>query len=53
MLEEDGVEFEEEVEPEDIFPDDHDQDVEPTAVLPVVEPDEDTDEHEPETGPHH
>ena len=36
---------EEDVEPEDIFPEDDDPDVEATAVLPVVEPAHD----EPET----
>lgn len=33
-----------EVEPEDIFPDEPDPDVEPTAVLPVVEPADDVPE---------
>ncbi|HEY1515826.1 MAG TPA: DivIVA domain-containing protein [Solirubrobacteraceae bacterium] len=48
-LEDEDVEREDEgVEPEDIFPDD----AEPTAVLPVVERDEDTDEHGPETELH-
>ena len=44
--EEEGEEFdadEEDVEPEDIFPDEPDPHVEPTAVLPVVEPSEDGD----------
>jgi hypothetical protein len=52
-LQEDDIEFEEDVEPEDIFPEGDDSDVEPTAVLPVVEPHEDEleDEPEPETGP--
>jgi cell division septum initiation protein DivIVA len=33
-----------EVEPDDIFPDEPDPDVEPTAVLPVVEPGDDEDD---------
>ena len=36
-----GAEPAEEVEPEDILPDEPDPDVEPTAVLPVVEPADD------------
>jgi hypothetical protein len=36
-----GAERAEEVEPEDIFPDEPDPDVEPTAILPVVEPADD------------
>jgi cell division septum initiation protein DivIVA len=49
----DEVSLEEEVAPEDIFPENDDSDIEPTAVLPVVEPDEDRPEDEPEheTGP--
>jgi DivIVA domain-containing protein len=43
----------EDAAPEDIFPEEHDQYVEPTAVLPVVEPADDEPEREPEPGPEH
>jgi cell division septum initiation protein DivIVA len=56
--EDDAVASEDDVEPEDIFPEEPDPHVEPTAVLPVVEPesavpereDEPEDGHEPEPG---
>jgi DivIVA domain-containing protein len=51
VLEDDEIEFEEEVEPEDIFADEQDQDVEPTRVLPVVEHAEPSPEDEDADGP--
>ena len=38
------VESDEDVEPEDVFPEEQDPHVEPTAVLPVVEPSADADD---------
>ncbi len=47
-----GVGLEEEIEPEDIFAEEPDPAVEPTAVLPVVEPPPDEPEGEPESDSH-
>jgi DivIVA domain-containing protein len=41
----------EDIAPEDIFPEEHDRDVEPTAVLPVVDPAQDEPEPEHESEP--
>ena len=35
---------EEDIEPEDVFPEEQDPHVEPTAILPVVEPDDGDDD---------
>jgi cell division septum initiation protein DivIVA len=45
-----AAESDEDVEPDDIFPEEHDPDVESTAVMPVVEPA--NDEPEPDTESH-
>jgi cell division septum initiation protein DivIVA len=39
---------EEDVEPEDVFPEEQDPHVEPTAILPVVEPDDGEDDSKPQ-----
>ena len=43
-----GLRAEDDVEPEDVFPEEQDPHVEPTAILPVVEPDDGEDDSKPQ-----